>query len=121
MAASVYERDNCGGETRTRKQNKGEKRPGISQRSSLVTIGPLYTTWTLNQDWLQAYNAGVQQIQFFPQFLASHTGVFMGARISSLPSDETRAPLKTPAWEATQFLDTKMFLTQKSLKCATLL
>ena len=50
MAVSVYERDNCGGETGTRKQNKAEKRPGISQRSSLVTIGPLYTTWTLNQD-----------------------------------------------------------------------
>ena len=33
--------------------------------------------------------------------LASNTGVFRGARISSLPPrDETRAPLKTPAWEA---------------------
>ena len=50
MAATVYERDNYGGETRTRKQNKGEKRLGISQRSSLVTIGRLYTTGTLNQD-----------------------------------------------------------------------
>ena len=121
MAASVYERDNCGGETRTRKQNKGEKRPGISQQSSIVTIGRLHTTGTLEQDGLHACNADVWQIQFFPQFLASHTGVFMGARISSLPSDETRAPLKTHAWEATQFLDTKMFSTQKSLKCATLL
>ena len=34
--------------------------------------------------------------------LASHAGVFRGARISSLPvgRDEKRAPLKTPAWEA---------------------
>ena len=33
--------------------------------------------------------------------LASNTGVFRGARLSSLPTrDETRAPLKTPAWEA---------------------
>ena len=30
--------------------------------------------------------------------VASHAGVFRGARI--LPSPQTRAPLKTPAWEA---------------------
>ena len=30
--------------------------------------------------------------------VASHAGVFRGARISSLPT--IRAPLKTPAWEA---------------------
>ena len=39
--------------------------------------------------------------------VASHAGVFRGARISSLPTnavcgrEEIRAPLKTPAWEAT--------------------
>ena len=34
--------------------------------------------------------------------LASHPGVFRRARISSLPTREKiRAPLKTPAWEAT--------------------
>ena len=35
--------------------------------------------------------------------LASHTGVFRGARLSSLPTekDGERAPLKTPTWEAT--------------------
>ena len=43
----------------------------------------------------------------FPQFLAFHEGVFRESRTSSLPTDEIRAPLKTPAWEATQFLDTK--------------
>ena len=33
--------------------------------------------------------------------IASHAGVFWGARISSLPTrEEIRAPLKTPAWEA---------------------
>ena len=33
--------------------------------------------------------------------VASHAGVFRGARISSLPTpQEIRAPLKTPAWEA---------------------
>lgn len=35
--------------------------------------------------------------------LASHTGVFRGARLSSLPDkkkDGERAPLKTPTWEA---------------------
>ena len=32
--------------------------------------------------------------------LASHAGVFSGARFSSLGRDEKRAPLKTPAWEA---------------------
>ena len=34
--------------------------------------------------------------------LASHAGVFSGARISSPPvgRDEIPAPLKTPAWEA---------------------
>ena len=31
--------------------------------------------------------------------IASHAGVFTGARISSL-REEKRAPLKTPAWEA---------------------
>ena len=32
---------------------------------------------------------------------ASNTGVFRGARLSSLVGrDESRAPLKTPAWEA---------------------
>ena len=40
-----------------------------------------------------------------PQKLASHAGIFRGARISSLPfvgREEIRAPLKTPAWQATQ-------------------
>ena len=33
--------------------------------------------------------------------LASHAGVFRGARLSSLPPmDERRAPPKTTAWEA---------------------
>ena len=36
-----------------------------------------------------------------PQCLASHAGVFRGARFSS-GRDEKRAPLKTPGWEATQ-------------------
>ena len=36
-----------------------------------------------------------------PLRLASHAGVFRGARLSSLGRDEKRAPLKTPAWEAT--------------------
>ena len=40
-----------------------------------------------------------------PATLASHAGVFRGARISSLPTrkkyEEIRAPLKRPAWEAT--------------------
>ena len=34
------------------------------------------------------------------KIVASHAGVFRGARFSSLPRDEKRAPLKTPAWEA---------------------
>ena len=35
--------------------------------------------------------------------VASHAGVFRGARFSSLPTgrDERRASLKTPVWEAT--------------------
>ena len=40
--------------------------------------------------------------------VASHAGIFRGARFSSLPTrrdemkvNEKRAPLKTPAWEAT--------------------
>ena len=33
--------------------------------------------------------------------LASHAGIFRGARLPSLPTrDERRAPLKTSAWEA---------------------
>ena len=39
---------------------------------------------------------------FSPFSLASHAGIFRGARISSLPTrEEIRAPLKTRAWEAT--------------------
>ena len=46
-----------------------------------------------------------------PFKVASHAGVFRGARISSLPQtafvgrEEIRAPLKTPAWEATFKVD----------------
>ena len=37
-----------------------------------------------------------------PFRLASHAGVFRGARISLyIGSDEIQAPLKSPAWEAT--------------------
>ena len=36
-------------------------------------------------------------------FLASHAGVFRGARFSSLGRDEKRASLTTPAWEASPF------------------
>ena len=35
------------------------------------------------------------------QSLASHAGVFRGARFS-VGRDEKQAPLKTPAWEAKQ-------------------
>ena len=46
----------------------------------------------------------------FLLLLASHAGVFRGARLSSL--DERRAPLKMPAWEAILlqvFRDSDMF------------
>ena len=36
-------------------------------------------------------------------FLASHAGVFRGARSSSLGRDEKQASLTTPAWEASPF------------------
>ena len=36
-----------------------------------------------------------------PLTLASHAGVFRGARLSSLGRDEKRAPLKTPARQVT--------------------
>ena len=49
----------------------------------------------------------LQALPHFPSLdvscdVASHAGVFCGARISSLPKgrDEIRALLKTPAWEA---------------------
>ena len=43
---------------------------------------------------------------YFPRkIIASHTGVFREARLSSLPTDEKRAPLKTPAWEAKKIID----------------
>ena len=32
--------------------------------------------------------------------VASHAGIFRGARFSFWGTDEKRAPLKTPAWEA---------------------
>ena len=41
-------------------------------------------------------------IEILTDSLASHAGVFRGARFSFLPTnDEKRAPLKMPAWEAT--------------------
>ena len=67
------------------------------------------------------YNRLTSQGQFAPKYsflvsrplghcsfrisLASHAGVFRGARFSVLPKtfvarDDKRAPLKTPAWEA---------------------
>ena len=44
----------------------------------------------------------------FRSLLASHAGVFRGARYSSLPTrrrDEKRGPLKMPAWGASSLLD----------------
>ena len=51
-------------------------------------------------------------------YKASHAGVFSGARISSLPTkfvgrDEIRAPLKTPAWEAS------FYISRENLKQAS--
>ena len=45
--------------------------------------------------------------------LASHAGVFRGARISSLPTrrEEIRASLKMPAWEAILTLKANWFDT----------
>ena len=51
----------------------------------------------------------VKMIFLAPWTIASHAGVFRGARISSLPReegrDEIRVPLKTPAWEAIRSLN----------------
>ena len=46
-----------------------------------------------------------QKIILSGRYVASHAGVFRGARFSSLPRDEKRAPLKTPAWEARRYGD----------------
>ena len=46
--------------------------------------------------------------------IASHAGVFRGARLSSLPfvgRDEKRTPLKTPAWEANRTIARWRYLT----------
>ena len=54
--------------------------------------------WELrNQKKLAKYKSHPSRVS-----LASHAGVFRGARFSTLPvgRDEKRAPLKTPAWEA---------------------
>ena len=48
--------------------------------------------------------------------VASHAGVFRGARISSL-SDEIRAPLTTPAWEASGRADVRSRDNQNFLGC----
>ena len=47
------------------------------------------------------FSQGQVSVLFFSAWcVASHAGVFRGARISSLPTpQEIRAPLKTPAWE----------------------
>ena len=50
------------------------------------------------------YSQGIVNGLLFRKLLvvpvASHAGDFKGFRISSLGRDEIRAPLKTPAWEA---------------------
>ena len=46
----------------------------------------------------------IQPFLLAPRHLASHAGVFRGARVSSLGREEIRAPLKRPAWEATRHL-----------------
>ena len=46
--------------------------------------------------------------------LASHASVFRGARFSSLPREEIRAPLKTPPWEATLLLAQIIFDMNKN-------
>ena len=49
-------------------------------------------------------NNAIEHFLYAESFLASHAGVFRGARFSSLlVRDEKRAPLKTPAWEAKSF------------------
>ena len=51
--------------------------------------------------------------------IASHAGVFRGARISSLPTgrEEIRAPLKMPAWEAKVDNTLQDLLTLNSVGC----
>ena len=49
----------------------------------------------------------IQIIESVAVYLASHAGVFRGARISSafVGREEIRARLKTLAWEATVYFD----------------
>ena len=72
-----------------------------------------FVAFTLEEPFLSRRNIFLRKfssfftIYFWASFiLASDAGVFRGARISSL-----RAPLKTPAWEATFILGQSYFFT----------
>ena len=77
--------------------------------SGLRSPGRSYSTYLWNDSWILICNIRSE--------IASHAGVFRGARFSSLPTkfvgrDEKWAPLKTPAWEARseKELEPKCFL-----------
>ena len=68
---------------------------------------------------LRRINLSVQLIWIYflaGRSLASPAGVFRGGRISSL-SDEIRAPLTTPAWEASGRADVRSRDNQNFLGC----
>ena len=78
----------------------------------MVIGGKVYVAWKgkVLHDVIVGHQAYIHEkidLNFYQDELdlASHAGVFRGARFSSLPTkdegrDEKRAPLKTPAWEA---------------------
>ena len=49
-------------------------------------------------DWIDYNHDRVSHLSDF--WVASHAGVFRGARVSSEGRDEIRAPINTPVWEA---------------------
>ena len=57
-------------------------------------------------DWIDYYRVAhlgyfwVENIFVSRNWVASHAGVFRGARVSSEGRDEIRAPINTPVWEA---------------------
>ena len=73
--------------------------PSQQQSDEIQATGTRVRYVSHSHEWPISEFSGWIPIRSGP-ILASHAGVFRGARISFLGREEIRAPLKTPAWEA---------------------
>ena len=63
-------------------------------------MGPHFHDWIDYNRVAHLRDFWVENIFVSRNWVASHAGVFRGARFSSEGRDEIRAPINTPVWEA---------------------